>query len=155
MSIYKETKANTVNAVEELELALADITKALPGYEFIVIENQGEFILEAINEVGDSGALGAFFAILVLFIFFRRIGTTIIISAAIPVSIVATFNLMYFNGLTLNVMTLGGLALGAGMLVDNAIVVMENIFRIFQCFFYMELLVSCSKTRRLRWHFLW
>lgn len=129
LSIYKETKANTVNAVEELELALADITKALPGYQFIVIENQGEFILEAINEVGDSGALGAFFAILVLFIFFRRIGTTVIISAAIPVSIVATFNLMYFNGLTLNVMTLGGLALGAGMLVDNAIVVMENIFR--------------------------
>ncbi|MFY0653055.1 MAG: efflux RND transporter permease subunit [Cyclobacteriaceae bacterium] len=129
LSIYKETKANTVNAVEELEVALADIAKALPGYEFIVIENQGAFILEAIKEVGDSGALGAFFAILILFIFFRRIGTTIIISAAIPVSIVATFNLMYFNGLTLNVMTLGGLALGAGMLVDNAIVVMENIFR--------------------------
>ncbi|MEA1877841.1 MAG: efflux RND transporter permease subunit, partial [Bacteroidota bacterium] len=62
-------------------------------------------------------------------LFLRRIGTTIIASLAIPISIIATFNLMYFNGLTLNIMTLGGLALGAGMLVDNAIVVMENIFR--------------------------
>jgi HAE1 family hydrophobic/amphiphilic exporter-1 len=66
---------------------------------------------------------------MILYIFLRRIGATAIISIAIPISVVATFNLMYFNGLTLNIMTLGGLALGAGMLVDNAIVVMESIFR--------------------------
>ncbi len=64
------------------------------------------------------------------FLFFlRRVKVTLIISLAIPISVIATFNLMYFNGLSLNIMTLGGLALGAGMLVDNAIVVMENIFR--------------------------
>jgi HAE1 family hydrophobic/amphiphilic exporter-1 len=70
-----------------------------------------------------------FFAVIVLFLFLRRIGSTLIISIVIPISIIATFNLMYFNGLTLNVMTLGGLALSAGMLVDIAIVVVENIFR--------------------------
>ena len=73
--------------------------------------------------------LGIVLAVVVLFVFLRRFGTTLIVSMAIPISIVATFNLMFFNGLTLNIMTLGGLALGAGMLVDNAIVVIESIFR--------------------------
>jgi HAE1 family hydrophobic/amphiphilic exporter-1 len=74
--------------------------------------------------------LGIILAVLILYVFLRRIGTTMVISVAIPVSIIATFNLMYFNHLTLNIMTLGGLALGAGMLVDNAIVVLENITRL-------------------------
>ena len=74
--------------------------------------------------------IGILLAIFILYIFLRRIGTTLVISVAIPVSIIATFNLMYFNHLTLNIMTLGGLALGAGMLVDNAIVVLENITRL-------------------------
>lgn len=129
LSIYKETKFNTVKAVQELEKAFVDIKRALPGYEFTIIQNQGKFISNAINEVEETALIGIFFAVLVLFIFLRRIGATAIISVAIPISIVATFNLMYFNGLTLNIMTLGGLALGAGMLVDNAIVVMENIYR--------------------------
>ena len=82
-----------------------------------------------LNEVQNTALIGAVIAVFVLFIFLRRIGLTVIVSCAIPISVIATFNLMYFNGLTINVMTLGGLALGAGMLVDNAIVVMENIFR--------------------------
>lgn len=73
--------------------------------------------------------MGILLAMVVLYIFLRRINTTLIVSISIPVSIIATFNLMYFNGLTINIMTLGGLALGAGMLIDNAIVVMENIYR--------------------------
>jgi len=129
MSIYKETKYNTVNAVNELTAVLEELKKSVPGYEFVVIQNQGRFIQGAIDEVKESGLYGALFAMIVLFIFLRRIGSTLIISIAIPISIIATFNLMYFNGLTLNVMTLGGLALGAGMLVDNAIVVVESIFR--------------------------
>ncbi len=129
LSIYKETKYNTVNAVNELEEVLEGLKKTVPGYEFVVIQNQGSFIQQAIDEVKESGLYGAFFAMIVLFLFLRRLGTTLIISIAIPISIVATFNLMYFNDLTLNVMTLGGLALGAGMLVDNAIVVVESIFR--------------------------
>jgi HAE1 family hydrophobic/amphiphilic exporter-1 len=129
MSIYKETNYNTVNAVNELMNSLEQLKKTVPGYEFVIIQNQGRFIQGAIDEVKESGLYGVFFAVLVLFLFLRRIGSTLIISVVIPISIIATFNLMYFNGLTLNVMTLGGLALSAGMLVDIAIVVVENIFR--------------------------
>ncbi len=129
LEIYKETKFNTVTAVKDLQETLTTLRKALPGYELTVIQNQGEFINQAINEVEQTALIGILLAVVILFVFLRRIGTTFIISLAIPISIIATFNLMYFKGLTLNIMTLGGLALGAGMLVDNAIVVMENIFR--------------------------
>lgn len=129
MSIYKETNYNTVNAVKELTETLERLKTTVPGYEFVIIQNQGRFIQSAIDEVKESGLYGVLFATIVLFLFLRRIGTTLIISVVIPISIIATFNLMYFNGLTLNVMTLGGLALSAGMLVDIAIVVVENIFR--------------------------
>lgn len=130
LSVYKETSFNTVKAVEEISKALVDMEKALPGYKMKVVSNQGTFISNAINEVEDTSLIGMALAIFVVFLFLRRIGTTMLISVSMPVSIIATFNLMYFNGLSLNVMTLGGLALGAGMLVDNAIVVMENIFRL-------------------------
>ncbi|BAX80335.1 efflux RND transporter permease subunit [Labilibaculum antarcticum] len=129
LSIYKETGSNTVQAVEDFEKTMVSIRKALPGYQFIVVQNQGLFIQKAIDEVEETALIGILIAILVLFVFLRRIKVTAIVSFAIPVSIIATFNLMYFNGLSLNIMTLGGLALGAGMLVDNAIVVIENIFR--------------------------
>ncbi|MBT4482438.1 MAG: efflux RND transporter permease subunit [Candidatus Latescibacteria bacterium] len=129
VAVYKEMKYNTVRAVEEFTNTLEKIRKALPGYELTVIQNKGEFITSTINEVKQTALIGILLAVIVLFVFLRRIGTTAVISAAIPISIIATFNLMYFNGLTFNIMTLGGLALGAGMLVDNAIIVMENIFR--------------------------
>ena len=129
LAIYKETKFNTVKAVNDLLEALADLRNALPGYELTVIQNQGEFITTAIDEVKQTALIGIILAVIVLYIFLRRIGVTAIISVAIPISVIATFNLMFFKGLSLNIMTLGGLALGAGMLVDNAIVVMENIFR--------------------------
>ena len=129
LSIYKEPHYNTIKAIDQLTTAFESITKALPGYTFTVVKNQGKFISGAIKEVRSSALMGIFLAIIVLYVFLRRIKTTLIISVAIPVSIVATFTLMYFKGLTLNVMTLGGLALGAGMLVDNAIIVVENIHR--------------------------
>ena len=129
LSIYKEMRYNTVRAVEDLKVALDDMQKALPGFTFTVVEDQGNYISSAIGEVSNSLIGGIVLAVFVLFLFLRRIGPTAIVSVAIPVSIIATFVLMYFTGLTLNIMTLGGLALGAGMLVDNAIVVLENIFR--------------------------
>ncbi|MCD6566302.1 MAG: efflux RND transporter permease subunit [Bacteroidales bacterium] len=129
LSIYKETRFNTVKAVRQISESLEDIEKALPGYHLNIVANQGNFIISAIKEVEQTALIGIVIAIFVLFIFLRRFGTTLIISLAIPISIIATFNMMYFADLTLNIMTLGGLALGAGMLVDNAIVVMENIFR--------------------------
>lgn len=129
LSIYKENKYNTVKAVENISAKLDELRKSMPGYEFNVISNQGDFIGASIGEVKDSAVMGILLAMLVLYVFLRRINTTLIVSISIPVSIIATFNLMYFNGLTINIMTLGGLALGAGMLIDNAIVVMENIYR--------------------------
>ncbi len=129
LSIYKETKFNTVSAVEDITKALDQIQKALPGYKFTIVANQGIFVKSAVDEVKNTLLAGIILAIVILYVFLRRIGTTLIVSLAIPISIIATFNLMYFNGLTLNIMTLGGLALGAGRLVDDAIVVMENIFR--------------------------
>ena len=129
LSVYKEMQYNTVRVVEKINRQLGYVEQALPGYNFQVISNQGTFISDAIGDVKNTALLGMALAILVLFVFLRRIGTTLIVSLSIPVSIVATFNMMYFNGLTLNVMTLGGLALGGGMLVDNAIVVIESIFR--------------------------
>jgi hydrophobic/amphiphilic exporter-1 (mainly G- bacteria), HAE1 family len=130
LSIYKEPKFNTVDAVKSLEAAITDLEKALPGYEFIRVQDQGAYIHNAIGEVKNTLIVGILLAVFILYVFLRRIGTTLVISVAIPISIIATFNLMYFNHLTLNIMTLGGLALGAGMLVDNAIVVLENITRL-------------------------
>jgi HAE1 family hydrophobic/amphiphilic exporter-1 len=129
LAIYKEPSFNTVKAVEQLKDEFKKIEKALPGYTFQVVQDQGTFISTAIDEVKNTAILGILLAVIILFVFLRRIGTTLIASVAIPISIIATFNLMYFNGLTINIMTLGGLALGAGMLVDNSIVILENIFR--------------------------
>ncbi|HEX2920385.1 MAG TPA: efflux RND transporter permease subunit [Bacteroidales bacterium] len=130
LMIYKEPKFNTVDAVKSLQTTLTELEKALPGYEFIRVQDQGEYIDNAIGEVKNTLIIGIILSVFVIYLFLRRIGLTLVISIAIPVSIIATFNLMYFNHLTLNIMTLGGLALGAGMLVDNAIVVIENINRL-------------------------
>ncbi len=129
LSIYKETKYNTVKSVDQIREAMVQVEKALPGYKLTQVTNQGKFISDAIGEVQDSALIGVLLAVVILFLFLRRLGATLIVSVAIPISVIATFNLMYFNDLSINIMTLGGLALGAGMLVDNAIVVMENIFR--------------------------
>ena len=112
LSIYKENKYNTVKAVENITAKLEDLNKNMPGYEFHIISNQGDFIDASIGEVKDSAVMGILLAMIILYVFLRRINTTLIVSISIPVSIIATFNLMYFNGLTINIMTLGGLALG-------------------------------------------
>ncbi len=129
LSVFKETRFNTVKAVDQIKESMVEIEKALPGYDLTVVSDQGTYIDNSINEVKNTAILGVVLAVFVLFLFLRRFGTTLIVSTAIPVSIIATFNLMYFGHLTINIMTLGGLALGAGMLVDNAIIVIENIFR--------------------------
>ena len=129
ISVFKEMDYNTVKAVEGVKTSLAKIQKSLPGYEVKVISDQATFINSSIGEVKNSAIMGVILAIIVLFVFLRRMGTTLIVAISIPVSIIATFNLMFFSGLTINILTLGGLALGAGMLVDNAIVVIESIFR--------------------------
>lgn len=129
ISVFKEMDYNTVKAVAGVQTSIGKIRKSLPGYEIMVISDQATFINNSIGEVKNSALLGILLAVVVLFVFLRRVGTTLIVAVSIPVSIIATFSLMYFGGLTVNILTLGGLALGAGMLVDNSIVVIESIFR--------------------------
>ncbi|MBQ7824310.1 MAG: efflux RND transporter permease subunit [Bacteroidaceae bacterium] len=129
LSVFKEMRYNTVKVAQNVTEKLTNIEKALPGYHFNVISNQATFINSAIGEVKESAILGIILAVIVLYLFLRRAGITLIIATSIPISIIATFNLMFFNDLSLNIMSLGGLALGAGMLIDNAIVVIESIFR--------------------------
>ena len=129
LAIHKEADANTVSVVATARSALDDLGVDLPGMTFTVVENQARFIELAVTEVKDAAIYGGILAIVVLFLFLRSWAVTATIGIAIPISVLATFTLMYFEGLTLNVMSLGGLALGAGMLVDNAIVVIENIYR--------------------------
>ncbi|MDA0710885.1 MAG: efflux RND transporter permease subunit [bacterium] len=129
LAIYKEAGNNTVAVVRTVVEALKKLKDDLPGLEVVVVENQARFIEDAIGEVEKSAILGAFLALGILLIALRSVTATVVIGLAIPISILGTFTLMYFQDLTLNIMTLGGLALGAGMLVDNAIVVIENIYR--------------------------
>lgn len=129
LEIFKESDFNTMEAAKHIRRELDTLRRSLPNHSLRIIRDQSGFIQSAVTEVEETGLIGIFLAILVLYLFLRRIGVTTVVGLAIPISVVATFNLMYFNDLTLNIMTLGGLALGAGMLVDNAIVVVENIFR--------------------------
>jgi HAE1 family hydrophobic/amphiphilic exporter-1 len=129
ISIYKEAQSNTVRVIETIEKELDILGNSLQNIKIEVASDQAKFINSAINELKEVALYGIILAVIILYLFLRNIITTIIVSIAIPISIIATFNLMYFNDLTINIMTLGGLALGAGMLVDNSIVVVENIFR--------------------------
>jgi HAE1 family hydrophobic/amphiphilic exporter-1 len=129
LAIYKEADASTVAVVQVVLEALGESSSDLPDIEFTVVENQARFIEQAVQEVEEAAFYGALLAVGVLLLFLRNWTVTLVIGLSIPISILATFTLMYFQGLTLNIMTLGGLALGAGMLVDNAIVVIENIYR--------------------------
>lgn len=130
IAIYKEGNANTVAVATEVEKRLRRVRDLLPDdIELVKVYDQSTFISNAVNEVINAGIIGGVLAVLVLFLFLRDFPTTLIISVSIPVSVVATFNLMYGADITLNIMSLGGLALGVGLLVDNSIVVLENIAR--------------------------
>jgi HAE1 family hydrophobic/amphiphilic exporter-1 len=130
IAIYKEGDANTVAVAREVDRRLSRVRKMLPeDLSLVEIYNQSTFINQAVQEVVNAGAIGGLLAIIILYLFLRSIWATAIISISIPVSVIATFNLMYGADLTLNIMSLGGIALGIGMLLDNSIVVLENISR--------------------------
>ena len=130
MVIQRQSGTNTVQIAQRIERRLEALERSLPGD--IVIKkfySPADFIVESINNVWQVALIGGVFAVFVLFIFLRNIPTTLVISVSIPLSIITTFIFMYLFDLTINMMSLGGLALGIGMLVDNSIVVLENIFR--------------------------
>ena len=133
ITVYKQSDANTVKVAAEVSRALRELEKNMPQGNVVgIVFNQADFINDSIANVLRIGLLGALLAVFILFLFLRDIRSTLVIGLAIPVSIISTFVLMYFNGLTLNLITLGGLALGIGMMVDNAIVILENVFRMRQ-----------------------
>lgn len=129
LAISKSPGANTVAVAKEVREVIANVGKRSDDIKFSEIFNTAIYIESAVKNVNFSVLYGGFLAITVLIFFLRNLRSTLVIGVSIPVSVIAAFALIYFNGLTLNLMTIGGLALGIGMLVDNAIVVLENIMR--------------------------
>ncbi|MGH7720882.1 MAG: efflux RND transporter permease subunit, partial [Gemmatimonadaceae bacterium] len=127
--LFKESGANTVRVSERVEEVLAQLRAQYPDVALDVATSQAGFIADAISNVVQQVLIGGILAFLVLFLFLRDARYPVAIALAIPISIVATFALFDLAGVSLNIMTLGGLALGVGMLMDNSIVVVENIFR--------------------------
>ena len=129
LSMQKQTDANTVEVAAAVREEIDQIRKDYPNYSFSLAMDQSDFIEKSIASVSQNAILGGLLAVIILFLFLRNIRSTIIIATAMPISIIGTFILMYFADVNLNVISLGGLALGVGMLVDNAVVVLENIYR--------------------------
>ncbi|MEA2006283.1 MAG: efflux RND transporter permease subunit [Acidobacteriota bacterium] len=127
--IRKESGANTVKVTKTVYEVINEIKKENPKIDILIVSEQAKYIKNAISSVTMSIILGGILAFMVLFIFLQDLKTPVIIALVIPISIIATFNILYFRNITLNIMSLGGLALGIGMLVDNSIVVSESIFR--------------------------
>jgi hydrophobic/amphiphilic exporter-1 (mainly G- bacteria), HAE1 family len=130
IAIYKEGDANTVKVAERLEKRFKDTEELLPKHlELTKLYDQSTFISSAISEVIQAGLIGGLLAMLVLYSFLRHFWSTLIISISIPISVIVSFNFMYASQISLNIMSLGGIALAIGLLVDNAVVVLENIAR--------------------------
>ena len=130
LAVYKEGDANTVQVANGVKKRVERIKESMPDdMELTLVYDQSGFISAAINQVTGAAIIGGILAILVLYFFLRDSRATFIIGLAIPVSVIGTFVLMYSSELTLNIMSLGGIALAIGLLVDNAIVVLENIVR--------------------------
>lgn len=132
ITIQKQAGGNTLEVVQNVKKALKILKTDLPkgrNIRIITVYDQSVFVRRSINGVFRDAAIGGVLAFLVILIFLRNLRSSTIVITSIPISILATFSLMYFSGITLNMMSLGGLALGLGRLVDDAIVVIENIYR--------------------------
>ena len=130
LSVQKTSGTNTIQVVDDVRKALPRIQKLLPpGVVMLELFDQSLYIRNSIKNLQHEALMGAVLAVLVILVFLRNLRSTMIVSLSIPISIVCAFILLYFNNLTLNTFTLGGLALGVGRLVDDAIVVLENIYR--------------------------
>ena len=128
--VQKQSGANTVDVAKRVKAELAVMEKELTGHiRFGLTNDQSYTISQSINQVSKDTVLGGLLAVLVLLLFLRNVRTTLVITLAIPFAVITTFMLLYFNKMTLNLMSLGGLSLGLGHMVDYAIVVIESIFR--------------------------
>ncbi|WP_456405519.1 efflux RND transporter permease subunit [Caldithrix abyssi] len=130
VGIYKEAMANTVKLCRQIEGRLNELLNdtRLTGFKMEVLFNQGHFIEESVNNLQKAGIWGGFFAFLVLYFFLRRFRMTMIVIVAIPLSILISLTIIYFIGWSMNLITMMGLMISIGMVVDNSIVVLENIY---------------------------
>ncbi|WP_174614900.1 efflux RND transporter permease subunit [Virgibacillus ihumii] len=129
LSIMKKTDANTVEVAENINQGMTEIEGEIPSdVNLKTIIDTSEFVKMSINSVVQNIIIGGIISIFILLLFLKSIRATIVIGLSIPIAIISTFALMYFTGETLNVLTLGGLALGIGMMVDSSIVILENIY---------------------------
>jgi HAE1 family hydrophobic/amphiphilic exporter-1 len=129
IQIQKSSDANTVTVANGVKKELEAIKKELPkGVELYKITDQSESINNSINNLISHGILGAILAVIIIYLFLHNFSSTFVVATSIPISLIATFVLMYFDGMTLNLMSLGGLAMAIGRLEDDAIVVLENIY---------------------------
>ncbi len=129
MRVTKQSGSNTVQIADNVRAEVERINREVPGVTLSVLDDQSVFIRQSIANVREAALLGSVLVIIIIFVFLRDIRATFIICTSIPISIIGTFALLYFGGFTLNTMTFGGLALGVGMIVDAAIVVLENTYR--------------------------
>ena len=129
LSVTKQSGTNTVQIAQGVRAEIERINREVPGVRISMLDDSAKFIERSISAVQEHVMLGSVLVILIIFLFLRNFRSTLIVATSIPISVIGTFALLYFGGLTLNTMTFGGLALGVGMIVDAAIVVLENSFR--------------------------
>ncbi len=129
LQVTKQSGTNTVQIAQDVRAEVERINREVPGVRLTLLQDNAKFIERAISAVSEHVMIGSVLVILIIFLFLRSPRSTLIVATSIPISVVGTFALLYFSGMTLNTMTFGGLALGVGMIVDAAIVVLENSYR--------------------------
>src|SRR6186713_1671042 len=129
IQVQKQSGKNTVSVAAAVRKEVDRVNKEVPGIKMTVTQDNSVFIQRAIDNVQEHALVGGILVVLIIFAFLRDVRSTLIVCTSIPVSVIGTFALLYFGGFTLNTMTFGGLALGIGMIVDAAIVVLENTHR--------------------------
>ena len=129
MRVTKQSGKNTVQVAAGVRAEIEKINREVPTVRLAVLDDQSKFIERSIHSVQEHAMIGSVLVVLIIFLFLRSVRSTLIICTSIPISVIGTFALLYFGGYTLNTLTFGGLALGVGMIVDAAIVVLENTYR--------------------------
>jgi HAE1 family hydrophobic/amphiphilic exporter-1 len=129
LQVTKQSGTNTVEIARDVRAEIERVNREVPGVRLTLLQDNAKFIERAIAAVQEHVMIGSVLVILIIFLFLRSPRSTLIVATSIPISVVGTFALLYFSGMTLNTMTFGGLALGVGMIVDAAIVVLENSYR--------------------------
>ncbi|MDF2596039.1 MAG: cation/multidrug efflux pump, partial [Clostridia bacterium] len=128
LSINKQQSANTVQVMKDAKKTLAKLNTANPDYTLALVNDESEYINSSMNNVWNTLALSSIISLVVILLFLKDLRSSVIVAVAIPLSIIGAVAALYFSGQTLNLITVGGLVLGVGMVVDNSIVVIENIF---------------------------